>query len=151
MLIVQNEWDQYKISPESSKNEWDQYRTQEEPKSKGLRGIGLDIWKGAKEAPGALLEGLLAFPSEAAGAFGQIATNPKRAGQNVLAGFGEYGQDLMNFPSTAANYLADKDLAGKAFAQAIPRREERDYRDLVGLEGQEAGDALLSSAAPCLG
>lgn len=148
---MQNEWDQYKISPESSKNEWDQYRTQEEPKSKGLRGIGLDIWKGAKEAPGALLEGLLAFPSEAAGAFGQIATNPKRAGQNVLAGFGEYGQDLMNFPSTAANYLADKDLAGKAFAQAIPRREERDYRDLVGLEGQEAGDALLSSAAPMLG
>lgn len=122
-----------------------------EAQQKGLKGIGLDIWAGAKEAPGALLQGLLAFPGEAAGAFGQIATNPKRAGQNVLAGFGEYGQNLMNFPSEAANYLADKDLASKAFAQAIPRREERDYRDLVGLEGQEAGDTLLSSAAPMLG
>ena len=148
---MQNEWDQYKISSEPSINEWDQYKLQEKPKSKGLRGIGKDIWEGAKEAPGLLLEGLMALPGEAAGAFGQIATNPKRAGQNVLAGFGEYGQDLMNFPSTAVNYLADKDLASSAFAQSIPRREERDYRDLVGLEGQEAGDILLSSAAPMLG
>lgn len=142
------DWSQYEVkNPEGKTSpDWSQYAIENgQEESVGLGGVGQDIWSGIKEVPGAIGHLATSLPSEAYGAGKQLLTDPKRVGQNALAGLSELGHGLINTPANIADYLSRKEFINPSYEGRFPRQQEHDFASMVGREGSKPGDALLSS------
>lgn len=110
----------------------------------GAGRVASDVMKGVKAVPGAIGGMLSSLPGQVYESGKQVLTDPKRAGQNILAGLASGGAGLLNAPANIVDYLRDE-------AQVIPdwvrgthtQNQNYDYRAGVGLEGQQKGDELL--------
>lgn len=133
--------------------EYPEYAPQNQPdnESKGLSGVAGDAFSKAIETAFSLPASLAQLPSEAYGAGSQIINNPKRALQNVGAGFGELGHGILSAPGNIRDYLQRKDLVSKnAPSFRLPESvlpKEYNYAEALGAKGEESGDALLRSVA----
>lgn len=68
-----------------------------------------------------------------------------RAAKNIASGLGEGLQGLWNLPSHTGGYLGKQEIINPKIGKFLEKaRTNIDFRDLVGLEGEEAGDKLLS-------
>ncbi|AXH77689.1 MAG: YMGG-like Gly-zipper protein [Caudoviricetes sp.] len=109
--------------------------------TKGWSGVGKDILQGVadlRHIPAGVAHLLSAAPGELKGLAEQT---PLRAGQNLLAGLGNLGHDLLSIPSNIVEYGHKKDVIPEWVNAWKP--QEFDYAKGVGLEGQQAGDKLL--------
>lgn len=140
-------WDQYQTIDQSNQSDfdWNQFKSVEKPQqSKGWAGVGQDISESVKTLPKNLLEMIKSLPSEAMGAAQQPT---KRIGQNLLSGLAQGGAGMLNVPANIRDYLQEKDIINESFPSLrlpeniLPR--DYDYSQGVGLEGNQAGDALL--------
>ena len=149
-------WLKYRVKEEPKENpasKWMKYRIKEEEpvvlgdESKGFGGVATDALQKALEAAYGLPGALMALPEEAYGAGHQILTNPRRALQNIGAGFGELGHGILSAPGGIRDYLARKDLVPQhAPSFRLPESllpREYNYGEALGAEGLEAGDTLL--------
>lgn len=103
-----------------------------------------DILNGLLQAPGMGWDIAKALPGEAYGAAKQVVTSPLRAAKNVGAGFGELGRGLLNAPANTLDYLREKEITPEWLQAARPSSlNDVDYADSMGIEGSQAGDALL--------
>lgn len=121
--------------------------SKEEPKRTGFKGVGQDIMSGVAGVPGALRDLATSLPGEVYGGLKQTFTDPVRVGQNVLGGLAEGGHGLLNAPYNTANYLASRDLFPKDVAANFPRQEDYNFPEMLGREGSQSGDALISGLA----
>ena len=144
-----------------AKFDWAKYEEKEEPfdwakyeepsyepeESKGFSGVATDALGKALQSIYGLPAGLMALPSEAYGAAQQVYSQPKRAAQNLGAGFGELGHNILSAPGATRDYLVRKDLLSKEtpslrlLESVLPR--DYNYTEALGAEGEEPGDALL--------
>jgi len=114
----------------------------------GLSGIASDLMdKGLTTAMG-IPEAIMGAPKEAYGALKQIINDPKRAAQNVGAGFGELGHGILSAPGNVRDYLEKKKLISSDTPSfRIPESilpKEYDYPSALGRQGHESGDTLLT-------
>lgn len=141
-------WAQYEEKPQKS-FDWGKYEEESfaPEESKGVSGIATDALGKALEAIYGIPAGIMALPRETYGAAHQIFTQPKRAAQNIGAGFGELGHNVLSAPGALRDYLVKKDLLSKQSPSfrlpenVLPR--EYNYAEALGAEGQDPGDELL--------
>lgn len=139
-----------KKKPRSS--EWE-IADQEEvnPESKGFSGIASDAYNRGLNAITGIPEALMNLPSELYGAGKQIVTQPKRALQNVGAGFGELGHGVLSAPANIRDYLLKKDVISpeSSWGKANLRLPESilpqnfNYAEALGAQGEQPGDVML--------
>ncbi len=115
--------------------------------SKGFGGIASDAFNKVIQSAMALPSALMALPGEAYGAGKQVLTEPKRALQNVGAGFGELGHGILSAPGNIRDYLEKKDIVShnapsfRLPESVLPR--DYNYAEALGAEGEHPGDQLL--------
>ena len=115
--------------------------------SKGLSGIASDAYNKAIETAMGIPGAIAAIPGETYGAGKQLLTEPKRALQNVGAGFGELGHGILSAPGNIRDYLQRKDLVSEnAPSFRLPESilpKEYNYAESLGVDGRKPGDELL--------
>lgn len=78
---------------------------------------------------------------------GIINQNQKRAGKNLLAGFGNLGHEILSAPGNLRDYLVKKAIASpESPSMRLPEwllPKDYDYAKALGIEGNQAGDKLL--------
>lgn len=143
----------------------------------GWKGVGQDVLQGLKDIPSSMLEMLKALPSEAKGMAKQMfvdpyqgfdpnlwkkddqgqmqftGDDPLRFGKNAATGIGNTVQGTLNLPNTIEDYLRNKEVLDPENPNILPKMQERDFAQMVGLEGQKPGDALsqtLTGMSPYL-
>lgn len=137
----------WEIVPDTNNGDWE-IVSEAKPKRTGLKGVAEDVLSGIKDVPGAVWDLAKSLPGEAVGAGAQIFTDPKRIGQNALAGLASGGRGLLNLPGNTVDYLKERELAPAWLEAARPESiNDFDYRKGVGLEGQQSGDALIHGLA----
>lgn len=120
------------------------------PEAKGWAGVGSDIWRGAKKAPGMLWDVATSLPEEAYGAFEQLHSDKLRVLQNAGVGLAQMGHGILNTPANIADYLARKEILPKDLEGKVWRQEEHDFAKMLGREGTKRGDALISGTVEYL-
>ncbi len=114
-----------------------------------------DVVGGTIQAGSNLVNGAMQAIPEIYGAGKQVVTDPKRAAQNVAGGFASFGQGLMNAPGNARDWGVNRGiLPEETPSMRLPEeygplrfpRENYNYPEGLGREGNEAGDALLEGA-----
>lgn len=115
--------------------------------SKGISGVASDAFNKAVDTAMSIPGALAALPGEIYGAGKQVVTHPKRALQNVGAGFGELGHGILSAPGNVRDYLQKKDLVSEnAPSLRLPESvlpKDYNYAEALGAQGHEAGDELL--------
>lgn len=117
------------------------------PESKGLKGVASDAFNKAIETAMNIPSALINLPGEIYGAGKQAITEPKRALQNVGAGFGELGHNVLSAPGNVRDYLAKKDIVSeKSPSFRLPESvlpKDYNYAEALGVKDEQPGDALL--------
>lgn len=115
--------------------------------SKGFSGIASDAYNKAIDTALNIPGQLMNLPGEVYGAGKQVLTEPKRALQNIGAGFGELGHGLLSTPGNIRDYLEKKDLVShNAPSFRLPQSilpKEYNYAEALGAQGEQSGDSLL--------
>lgn len=117
------------------------------PETKGFKGIASDAFNKAIETAMNIPSALINLPGEVYGAGKQAVTEPKRALQNVGAGFGELGHNILSVPGNIRDYLAKKDIVSENSPSfRLPEAvlpKDYNYAEALGAQGEHAGDSLL--------
>lgn len=146
-----SDWEVVSVNKKKPKSQESDYEivNEESPdlESKGFGGIASDIYNKGTDALMNIPNQLLNLPGELYGVGKQIATNPKRALQNVGAGFGELGHGVLNAPGNIRDYLQKKDLVSsnapsfRLPESVLPR--DYNYAEALGVQGEQPGDTML--------
>jgi hypothetical protein len=113
--------------------------------SKGFSGIASDAYNKAIEGAMGIPRALMELPGEVYGAGKQFITEPKRALQNIGAGFGELGHGILSAPGNIRDYLVKKGFESQ-HSYRLPESilpKEYNYAEALGAKGEEPGDVLL--------
>lgn len=144
-----SDWEVVSVNKKKPKeSEWEVAK-EETPdmESKGFGGIASDAYNKTIDAAMNLPGQLLNLPGEIYGAGKQVLTQPKRAMQNIGAGFGELGHGILSAPGNIRDYLEKKDIVShNAPSLRLPESvlpKEYNYAEALGAEGEQSGDSLL--------
>jgi len=145
-------FEEYGIAPKKKKKPVDIFEQEginQPQESKGISGIASDALNKSIETLMGIPSAMLNLPQEAYGAGKQVLTEPKRALQNVGAGFGELGHGILSAPGNVRDYLAKKDVISQNTpSMRLPESvlpKDFDYAQGMGVKGQQPGDSLLRS------
>jgi len=141
---------EYGIKPPKNKKPVDLFEQEDiyiPKESKGWGGVGSDALNKAVEIgvglPGALME----LPGEIAGAGKQAFNDPRRAMQNLGAGFGNLGHGVLSSLGNTRDYLEKKDIVSKeAPSFRLPESvlpKDYNYAEALGVQGKQPGDAFI--------
>lgn len=123
----------------------------EKMSNKGLKGVGKDIWKGAKNVYPALAEMFSNLPGETIGAYRQSKKDPLRLYKNIIGGGMQGLHGLASTPGNIRDYLVEKELSpSDSPSFRLPEEyfpKEFNANEAVGIEGHQRGDALLQGLA----
>lgn len=127
------------------------------PKKKkaGFEKVSSDVLSGIGAVPGALWDIGTSLPGQVIAGGKQLLTDPKRTGQNIIAGLGSGGAGLLNAPANVRDYLVDAEILPEKYPNLrLPENilpKDYDYRRGAGLNEMQKGDELsygLSQLAP---
>lgn len=117
--------------------------------STGFGGVASDAINKTLQFPVNFALGALNLPEEAYGAGKQAITEPSRFSQNIGAGFGQLGHNILSAPGGLRDYLAKKELIPQSTPSLrLPESilpKEFNYADALGAKGHHAGDELIRS------
>ena len=137
--------DESKSKPTDS--DWEIYHEDAEPEKNeatGFSGILSDMLDRASEAPGNLAATVAALPGEGLESGKQIATNPLRAGENLIAGRLSGLKGMYNAPANLQIYLLKKMGIEPQFLPNIKIGDTGLQQAVLGEE--QPGDPLLQLA-----
>lgn len=145
-----SDWEVVSVNKKKPKeeSEWE-VANQETPdyESKGFGGIASDAYNKAIQTALNIPENIMNLPGEIYGAGKQVLTEPKRALQNVGAGFGELGHGILSAPGNVRDYLEKKDVVSKnAPSLRLPESilpKDYNYAESLGVQGEQPGDLAL--------
>jgi len=133
---------------EQPESDWETYQAQQPSmETKGFGGIASDAYNKAIDTVSNIPGQILNLPGELYGAGKQVVTDPKRALQNVGAGFGELGHGILSAPGNIRDYLQKKDIVSENSPgfrlpeSVLPK--EYNYGEALGAEGEHPGDSIL--------
>jgi hypothetical protein len=145
-------WAQYEEKPKTN-FDWSRYEELPETsqESTGIGGVATDALSKGLGAVYSMPSNLMQLPGEAYGAVKQGLSNPKRALGNLAGGTAEFGHEILSAPGSLRDYLVRKQLLSEETPSLrLPQSvlpKEYNYPEALGVQGNEAGDALLQGAA----